>query len=361
MRKIPLQRFKAIHLSALLAGLISLSACSSMPAGSNTVEQMGNGRGPSQPQMPTKEVPAPVINEDKAQDREAEQRRAEAEAEARRQAQARREDEARRRQAEREARRKAQEARERAANQQAAPKPSRPTTSAPPAPPSPPVPPPTQNPGTTDLQYPAFKWPPPKPSAHTEVPLSILGINSNNVANLNRLNRAIRSALERGEYFDTSYYRIPDQDDGFVLVTRLEKITPEGGILESNERWPKEIKRRSDFNLSNYLTRLFYADEGLYRIIAFVVTSRDIPSWAQAVTAKESKQWISEGAPALKRSIAAKNVTDSHKVFALIYEFAKGCDDCTNQKTNDVMQLIPGSIQSRKHLQQARIWHDETD
>ena len=341
--KKPLRRIQAIHLFMIVASLISLASCSSMPEGSGAGEQMGNGRGPSQPQVPTKEVPALVLKEDEAERREAERREAE-----QRRAQA--EAEAKRREAELEAMRRAKEARERAANQRATAKPP---------PPSAQLPPSNQPQGGSKQQYPAFQWPPPKPSAHTELPMAILGLSATNQTNLTRLNRAIRDALERGEYFDTSYYRIPNQEDGFVLVTRLEKITPEGGIVDGNDRWPKQAKRSSDFNLSDYLTRLFYADEGLYRIIAFVVTAEDIPSWSKAVTAKESKQWISDGAPALKRSIAAQKVTDSHRVFALIYEFAKSCDDCTNQETNDVMQLIPGTIQSRMHLQQARIWHTE--
>ena len=64
-------------------------------------------------------------------------------------------------------------------------------------------------------------------------------------------------------------------------------------------------------------------------------------------------------APALKRSIAAQKVTDSHRVIALIYESSRGCEECTTQETNDVMQLISGTIQSRMHLQQARIWRAE--
>ena len=206
---------------------------------------------------------------------------------------------------------------------------------------------------------PMFLWPPPKPSVYTEIPLSALTEDSVNLENLDDLNSLIRDALERGEYYDTGYYGIPEQPDGFVLVTRLEKIEVDGSPVALSERWVTEVDQQVDFNLSRYLKSLFVADEGFYRVIAFVVTSQDITSWGETVSAKVFEKMISEANPSLMNSTAKQSVTDTHTIYALIYEFAKGCEDCNSE--TQVKQLIPGKIQSRTHLYKANIWRDEKD
>ena len=206
---------------------------------------------------------------------------------------------------------------------------------------------------------PMFLWPPPKPSVYTEIPLSALTEDNINLDNLKDLNSLIRKALERGQYYDTGYYGIPNQPDGFVLVTRLEKIEEDGSPVELSERWVTEVDQKSDFNLSRYLKSLFVAEEGYYRVIAFVVTSEDITSWGETASAKEFEKMISEASPSLMKSTASQPLSDTHALYALIYEFAKDCEDCNNKAK--VKQLIPGKIQSRTHLYKANIWRDDKD
>ncbi|MDM7860409.1 hypothetical protein QTP81_07360 [Alteromonas sp. ASW11-36] len=204
---------------------------------------------------------------------------------------------------------------------------------------------------------PRFQWPPPRPSAYTLIPISELSLE-NETKTLGGLDKTLRILLERGQYFDIGYYSIPQQPDGFVMVTRLEKISEDGEPFPPSERWAVRVNEGRQFSIADYLSSLFKAENGYYRVIVFIISAHDFPGWSNDATiAEQAELWISQGNPAIDNRAANTALTDNHKVYALIYEFEKGCENCERTEGTNISQLIPGRLQSRQHLLKARIWN----
>lgn len=200
-----------------------------------------------------------------------------------------------------------------------------------------------------------FPWPPAKPSSFTQVPTDLFGLRPNQVSALGALDMAIRRSLAKGGYYDASYYSIPGQPNAFALVTRLEKYNLDGSAVAREERWVAKLSRQSSFSLGSYLKSLFFAEQGNYRVIVFVVTAQDIKQWSKPIQARVAKDWIAKGGPSLPSRIQRQPLSPAHKVFALIYEFEKNCDDCENIDTA-IVQTIPGRLQTKEHLSMTSVW-----
>src|SRR6185436_14579195 len=118
---------------------------------------------------------------------------------------------------------------------------------------------------------PSFPWPPPKPSARAELPSSMFVLSSKPAPTLAAVGARLVGALEDARYFEYSFYQAPG---GFALVARLERMSNDGTPLPEQFRF---LEPASDepFVLSAYVKQLFFAPEGFYRQIVFVVA--DVP------------------------------------------------------------------------------------
>lgn len=197
-----------------------------------------------------------------------------------------------------------------------------------------------------------FPWPPPKPSSFSLIQRKYLPLKSVN-HRLKDVENMIRVSLDTTGYYDISYYGIESQPDAFVMATRLEQINEDATPKSGKERWIGAIGREAKFSLKKYLNDLFYAEQGTYRIIVFVVTTESFTFSKKSVSAKNAQSWVSDGNVSLPKKLANNIFTEQHQVFALVYEFDKSRDKSVKENIN---LRVPGKHQTRTHLENTGIW-----
>lgn len=100
----------------------------------------------------------------------------------------------------------------------------------------------------------AFPWPPPQASARDVIPKGFFST----CKTLGDVNVILRSALDKAEYFEKSYYPIGDGEHGFVVTTRLEQINEDATSIKGTDRWAIKYNERKDISFSKYLSSLFF-------------------------------------------------------------------------------------------------------
>ncbi|MGP1677544.1 MAG: hypothetical protein ACTS6J_10355 [Burkholderiales bacterium] len=188
-----------------------------------------------------------------------------------------------------------------------------------------------------------FPWPPPQPSSLRVLQTSLLAAASGKT--LGDLDRVLTDALDQIGYTDRSYFTIPG---GYVLVTRLEGIEPDGTPKAGEERWSSGPPAADSFTLSNYFAALFSAKPGLYRVIVFAITPQPFQATGKPPTAAQTQDWLSRGYNVLPPQVATLRYTDEVACTALIYEFEKA-----PAGTAQIKQ--PGRIPAQQHLERNRL------
>jgi hypothetical protein len=151
--------------------------------------------------------------------------------------------------------------------------------------------------------------------------------------------RVVR-ALEAAGYSEYSFYAAPE---GFAIVARLERVQPDGTPAPDQLRFLTPDSAEP-FSLATYVTRLFFAPEGYYRQIVFLVTPAVVRPSGPKPNAKDAEALLQGGAdrlPAVYRSIP---FSPDDQVTALIYEYHKGSEN------GQVTTLTPGRLDARTNL-----------
>jgi Caspase domain len=184
---------------------------------------------------------------------------------------------------------------------------------------------------------PSFPWPPPAASADYVLPQSLFGSD----ATVGEETSAILSALEQNGYVERSFYGAPDVG-GVALITRLERIKDDGS--PASQRWGREYQI-SSLNLGQFLSGLFYADPGHYRVIVFVIAEKPFSqSPSQQLSGKQAGDLLKSGADVLPPEVAQRPVEGSH-CKALIYEFAND--------GNELHKVESSHLTGKQHLEKA--------
>lgn len=200
-----------------------------------------------------------------------------------------------------------------------------------------PLAPPTVGSGYQDV--PSFPWPPPKPSASVDLTDAL---RDPRVSRLGDLEKALRRALEKCGYGDRKYYAVPR---GFALVTRLEKIHPDGAPMAEPERWDLDHEAPRIFSLASYLKALFQANAGHFRLMVFVVTPEPLVASGPPMNRALAEQWLTEGGlPALPSVLAQLPHTPEVRCTALVYEFQRPAEG------EPFGICIPGQLPGHTHL-----------
>jgi hypothetical protein len=186
----------------------------------------------------------------------------------------------------------------------------------------------------------AYPWPPEDPSSLVRLDL-LHDFSHGNTSSLFDVSEELGAALRRSGYLEQSYYGAPG---GFVLVTRLEGIDEHGAPLVDERRYlPPDD--RSNFSFADYIRHLFFAPEGFYRFIAFVVTDRPYRTSAEVLTEDAALSRLRRGAVALPPSFDELSFSERHRVDALIYEFRKHAEL--------IETLRPGRLPPATHLEKS--------
>ncbi len=209
---------------------------------------------------------------------------------------------------------------------------------------APPRPAKASRPAVTEL--PDFPWPPPEPSARTELPHPLFSTAAQVNPSLAAVGAHLVGALEKARYFEYSFYRAPG---GFALVARLERMTSDGRPLPEEFRF-LQPGSQEPFSLAVYVKQLFFAPEGFYRQIVFVASDQPFTATGARLDAKGAAQLLRGGANRLSGDYETLPLTPTHRVSVLIYEFRKGA------REGDVATLTPGRLGARTHLDRAGIY-----
>lgn len=188
-------------------------------------------------------------------------------------------------------------------------------------------------------ELPAFPWPPPSPSSRQEIDRQLVA-PAGSEPTLRLVADRLEAALKRAQY-EYSFYGVPG--GGFALVARLERIDDDGAAIAGDRRFlPPDAKE--PFDLARYVSALFFAPAGYYRMIALIVTDQPIVAGSTALDPAAARRLPAGGATALPRSFSDRLFGPDHRAFALIYEFRKEAD------SRDAQALVPGRLPARTHL-----------
>jgi hypothetical protein len=101
----------------------------------------------------------------------------------------------------------------------------------------------------------------------------------------------------------------------------------------------------SSLNLGQFLSGLFYADPGHYRVIVFVIAEKPFSqSPSQQLSGKQAGDLLKSGADVLPPEVAQRPVEGSH-CRALIYEFAND--------GNELHKVESSHLTGKQHLEKA--------
>jgi hypothetical protein len=130
----------------------------------------------------------------------------------------------------------------------------------------------------------------------------------------------IRDALQKGHFQAWSVYGIGA--DGFGVVAQMETIDDLGRPLAGDKRWLPDPPLTLSDGLLKILQRLASAERGRYRVIALLLTPRQLT--ADTSKPSESVERLPDGGPqSLPPSADRQLIADSTHFYALVYEFVK--------------------------------------
>lgn len=100
-----------------------------------------------------------------------------------------------------------------------------------------------------------------------------------------------------------------------------------------------------EFSFGEYVLSLFFAPQGYYRFIAFVITNVPYSTADQALTEAAALTRLRRGSVALTPEYRYKSFSHDHRIDELIYEFKKG------GILDEIEILRPGRLPPRMHLE----------
>jgi hypothetical protein len=166
------------------------------------------------------------------------------------------------------------------------------------------------------------------------------------VVRLGDVETALSRALETAGHSERAYYGIPG---GFALVTRLEQTDAQGYPMSGAERWALQPPRLRSFSLGGYLSALFRARPGYFRVLVFAVTSAPFSHEGPPPGRAEALEWLNKGADRLPRSLVERPFTVAHAVTALVYEFE------IPDRGQRAVHRVPGRLSGLDHLSRGGI------
>ncbi len=186
-------------------------------------------------------------------------------------------------------------------------------------------------------------WPPEAPSSRVSLDRFIKARSN---LTLYDAGQKLKRSFEDAGYLEYSYYAAPG---GFVLVTRIEKISAKGDPLPGTERY-KLPNQRSSGSLTSFVRGLFLdAPPGFYRYIAVVVSDQPYRTSRRKLSSTEAGRRLTRGSNNLSAAYKKVAFTRDHNVEALIYEFTK------NTRTGKVRMIAPGRLTPKIHLAKTKL------
>jgi hypothetical protein len=192
---------------------------------------------------------------------------------------------------------------------------------------------------------PAFPWPPPTPTEQTTLNASVVAALRSRNATLFDLGEHFKEALDRSGYSEIGFYDAPG---GFAIISRLERIEEDGRPAPGDFRYMPPGDE--PFSLQQYLTSLFVAPVGRYRVIVFVVTNQAFAATGRTIGAMEARSLLRRAANRLPDYFRYFPLSREHQITALVYEFERSAND-------ERLRLLPESrLSARTHLERSGLY-----
>lgn len=186
-------------------------------------------------------------------------------------------------------------------------------------------------------------WPPEAPSSRVSLDRFIKARTN---LTLYDAGQKLKRSFEDAGYLEYSYFAAPG---GFVLVTRIEKISARGDQLPGTERY-KLPSQRSSGSLTSFVRGLFLdASPGFYRYIAVVVSDKPYQTSRKTLSSAKAERRLTGGSNNLSSTYKKISFTSDHNVDALIYEFTK------DTQTGKVQMIAPGRLTPKIHLAKTKL------
>lgn len=191
-----------------------------------------------------------------------------------------------------------------------------------------------------------FPWPPPEASVKDLLDNRLLTGWPGGIKTLGDLDDTLTAALSAAGYPGASYFGVAD---GFALVTQLEQTASDGMPLSGAARWSIAIREMKSFSLAQYITALFTAPPGFFRVIAFIATSKPFATSGDRASFETIERWTQVGLNALPQEVRELPYTRNHRVTVLVYEFEKARND------DKSITSSPGRHTVREHLEKSKL------
>ena len=172
-----------------------------------------------------------------------------------------------------------------------------------------------------DYEFPSglepFPWPPPT-CAHMEAftddslsfPRQLLGTDD---TSLDQVHCRLKNALFLVDpQFEGSFFGAPG---GFVYLTKLERVYPDGLPYEDENRWTEG--KATGLSLADIVAGLFFSPKGYFRNMAFVVSATRIAEFGEADLPD-----LEMGAADLPSGLASETLEDKY-CYVLVYAYER--------------------------------------
>jgi hypothetical protein len=188
-------------------------------------------------------------------------------------------------------------------------------------------------------------WPPPRPSNEeiltTEILDPIRVAHGNNKPTLGDVDKYLTSRVAGVEDRPPfTYYTIPDDDAGFVAVTRVDPIDGAGTKIGPSHE--------SGSSLGGILNGWLFPPEGRSRVLLLIVTnSPKIKAQqysADQATPDLANKWIDNGCLIFPSTLAQHSLDPDHDLYVLAYEFV------THNGQTHLVKLHENPLSPSQHL-----------
>ncbi|MFZ4523244.1 MAG: hypothetical protein ACOYNC_16160 [Bacteroidales bacterium] len=158
-----------------------------------------------------------------------------------------------------------------------------------------------------------FPHPAPFPSAVAVVPHFHPGLKT-----MTEVDKFLRKQLDRAGYDGRCHYYYAA--DGFAITTSLEKIKKDGSQFPANERWNLSYGPDGKFSVYTLFKSMFFATDGNFRILAFVISSQEAERTNTAPSFSVMSQLLKNSYAALPPDLEYESLPDK-ALTALVYNF----------------------------------------
>jgi hypothetical protein len=152
--------------------------------------------------------------------------------------------------------------------------------------------------------------------------LSVIGQTVKGPVRLEHVDLFLKGRLQQVGHTSLTYFSTPHRD-GYAAITRLEQIDETGSPLKGSARFTKDAAESASL-LYNFIKRLVSLPEGRFRLLVFFVSADPVAMnyTSMQLSLKDADRWVGEGCDSLPAQLASIQITNRHRVFLRVYEFA---------------------------------------